>query len=254
MYYREDFCHDHFDQSPNEMELSMFNGNFRHPLDNLIRDDRLFIMEAIIPFVDDNMKAPLAMYIKFMELKAILEALRDPGYVNSCGLHKDINNQDDIFSSLANCGLMGGKEQLENMKKAMNVMNMMNSMKQDGDTEPGMAGSGMADSGTTGSGMTDSSMAGSRMADSGMTDSGTAGSGMADSRMADSGMPDFDTTGVHKTAPNLQSSFTPDYNYGYYDTDQLYQHYNAESHTEKHQEKDLFGSIKDLFDEYDRNH
>lgn len=159
----------------------MFNGNFRHPLDNLIRDDRLFIMEAIIPFVDDNMKAPLAMYIKFMELKAILEALRDPGYVNSCGLHKDINNQDDIFSSLANCGLMGGKEQLENMKKAMNVMNMMNSMKQDGDTEPG-------------------------------------------------------------------------YNDGYYDTDQLYQHYNTESHTEKHQEKDLFGSIKDLFDEYDRNH
>ena len=239
MYYRDDFCHDHFDQSPNEMELSMFNGNFRHPLDNLIRDDRLFIMEAIIPFVDDSMKAPLAMYIKFMELKAILEALRDPGYVNSCGLHKDINNQDDIFSSLANCGLMGGKEQLENMKKAMNVMNMMNRMKQDGDTEPGMADSGMSNSGIAGSGI----------AGSGMTDSGTAGSGIADS-----GMPDFDTTGVHKTAPNRQSSFTPDYNYGYYDTDQLYQHYNAESHTEKHQEKDLFGSIKDLFDEYDRNH
>lgn len=169
----------------------MFNGNFRHPLDNLIRDDRLFIMEAIIPFVDDNMKAPLAMYIKFMELKAILEALKDPGYVNSCGLHKDINNQDDIFSSLANCGLMGGKDQLENMKKAMNVMNMMNRMKQDGDSESGVAGSGLTDS---------------------------------------------------------------DYNGNYCETDQLYQHYNAENHAEDQQEKDLFGSIRDLFDEYDRNH
>ena len=78
----------------------MFNGNFHHPLDNLIKDDRLFIMEAILPFVDDRMKAPLAMYIKIMELQTILNALRDTNYVNSCGLHKDINNQDDILSSL----------------------------------------------------------------------------------------------------------------------------------------------------------
>ena len=219
-----EFGHDHFDPSSNEMELSMFNGNFRHPLDNLIRDDRLFIMEAIIPFVDDNMKAPLAMYIKFMELKAILEALRDPGYVHSCGLHKDINNQDDIFSSLANCGLMGGKDQLENMKKAMNMMNMMNKMKQGGDSESGVSGSGSADSGLTGSGFTDSSTA------------------------------DTYTTGPHKTNPHHQSSFTPDYNDGYYETDPLYQHYNTGSHSRSHPEKDLFGSIKDLFDEYDRNH
>lgn len=217
----------------------MFNGNFRHPLDNLIRDDRLFIMEAIIPFVDDNMKAPLAMYIKFMELKAILEALKDPGYVNSCGLHKDINNQDDIFSSLANCGLMGGKDQLENMKKAMNMMNMMNKMKQGGDSESGVSGSGSADSGLTGSGFTDS----------GTADSGLTGSGFTDSSTADTY-----TTGPRKTNTHHQSSFTPDYNDGYYETDPLYQHYNTGSHSRSHPEKDLFGSIKDLFDEYDRNH
>ena len=234
-----EFGHDHFDPSSNEMELSMFNGNFRHPLDNLIRDDRLFIMEAIIPFVDDNMKAPLAMYIKFMELKAILEALRDPGYVNSCGLHKDINNQDDIFSSLANCGLMGGKDQLENMKKAMNMMNMMNKMKQGGDSESGVSGSGSADSGLTGSGFTDSSTA----------DSGLTGSGFTDSSTADTY-----TTGPRKTNTHHQSSFTPDYNDGYYETDPLYQHYNTGSHSRSHPEKDLFGSIKDLFDEYDRKH
>lgn len=244
-----EFGHDHFDPSSNEMELSMFNGNFRHPLDNLIRDDRLFIMEAIIPFVDDNMKAPLAMYIKFMELKAILEALRDPGYVNSCGLHKDINNQDDIFSSLANCGLMGGKDQLENMKKAMNMMNMMNKMKQGGDSESCVSGSGSADSGLTGSGFTDSGTADSGLTGSGFTDSGLTGSGFTDSSTADTY-----TTGPRKTNPHNQSSFTPDYNDGYYETDPLYQHYNTGSHSRSHPEKDLFGSIKDLFDEYDRNH
>ena len=40
----------------------MFNGNFHHPLDNLIKDDRLFMMEAILPFVDDRMKAPCLLY------------------------------------------------------------------------------------------------------------------------------------------------------------------------------------------------
>lgn len=244
-----EFGHDHFDPSSNEMELSMFNGNFRHPLDNLIRDDRLFIMEAIIPFVDDNMKAPLAMYIKFMELKAILEALRDPGYVNSCGLHKDINNQDDIFSSLASCGLMGGKDQLENMKKAMNMMNMMNKMKQGGDSESGVSGSGSADSGLTGSGFADSGTADSGLTGSGFTDSGLTGSGFTDSSTADTY-----ATGPRKTNPHNQSRFTPDYNDSYYETDPLYQHYNTGSHSRSHPEKDLFGSIKDLFDEYDRNH
>ena len=91
----------------------MFNGNFHHPLDNLIKDDRLFMMEAILPFVDDRMK---------------LNALRDTNYVNSCGLHKDINNQDDILSSLAGCGFPDIRNQFASMKKAMDMMKTMEAM------------------------------------------------------------------------------------------------------------------------------
>ena len=101
----------------------MFNGNFHHPLDNLIKDDRLFMMEAILPFVDDRMKAPLAMYIKIMELQTILNALRDTNYVNSCGLHKDINNQDDILSSLAGCGFPDIRNQFARAKKTTTTLN-----------------------------------------------------------------------------------------------------------------------------------
>ena len=95
----------------------MFSGNFRHPLDNLIRDDSLFMLEAILPFVSDNMKAPLAMYIKIMELQSILSCLQDRNYMESCGLHKDINNQDDILSSLAACGFPDVQGQFANIKK-----------------------------------------------------------------------------------------------------------------------------------------
>lgn len=111
----------------------MFDGHFCHPLDNLIRDDRLFLLEAILPFVNDNMKAPLAMYIKISELSAVMNGFRNPNYVNSCGLHKDINNQEDILSSLAGCGMTGLKEKMAQLKTAFA---MMDSMKEPADGAP----------------------------------------------------------------------------------------------------------------------
>lgn len=103
----------------------MLGGHFLHPLDNLIKDDRLFILEAILPFVDDSMKAPLAMYIKVMELQLIMRAFGDSDYVCSCGLRKDINNQDDILSSLSGCGFSGLRGQFENVKRTMDMMKAM---------------------------------------------------------------------------------------------------------------------------------
>ncbi len=160
----------------------MFSGNFRHPLDNLIRDDRLFMLEAILPFVADNMKAPLAMYIKIMELQSILSSLNDKNYMEHCGLHKDINNQDDILSSLADCGLKDVQSQFANIKKMVDMMKIMEASKE------------------------------------------------------------------------MQ---------GENDTEQLYQHYNRSSDNfyerepdpeyNIHKTDDLYGSIRDLFDEYDRN-
>lgn len=116
----------------------MFSGNFRHPLDNLIHDDRLFMLEAILPFVSDNMKAPLAMYIKIMELQSVLSSLQDKNYMEHCGLHKDINNQDDILSSLADCGLIDVKSQFANIKKMMDMIKIMEASKEtkdDNDTD-----------------------------------------------------------------------------------------------------------------------
>lgn len=101
----------------------MLGDNFHHPLDNLIKDNRLFMLEAILPFVDDGMKAPLAMYIKLMELQLIMKAFSDRNYVNSCGLHKDINNQEDILSSLSGCGFSGLRSQFEGIKKTFEMMN-----------------------------------------------------------------------------------------------------------------------------------
>ena len=46
-----------------------------HPLDKLISDDRLFLLEAILPFVDGPMRMPLIIYLKMMELQQIMRVI-----------------------------------------------------------------------------------------------------------------------------------------------------------------------------------
>lgn len=115
-------------------------GPFHHPLDKLINDDKLFLLETMIPFVDERMKVPLAMYIKIMELQLILRGFRSYSYVNQCGLCRDINNQDDVLETLAGCGFGDIAGQMNQFKSMMNMMNIMNTMGENG-VNPGHSGS-----------------------------------------------------------------------------------------------------------------
>lgn len=174
----------------------MFSGNFHHPLDNLIKDNRLFMLEAMLPFVNDNMKAPLAMYIKLTEFQLVMMAFGDKSYVDSCGLHKDINSQDDILSSLSGCGFSGLKGQFENIKKTMDMVNAM-------DESGNVTGFG---------------------------------------------------------APHKTYGFDSDNSCAESDTNDPYVHYGtkATSHDthnnyDNYDTSDLYGSVRDLFEAYDRN-
>lgn len=192
----------------------MFSGNFRHPLDNLIRDDRLFMLEAVLPFVSDNMKAPLAMYIKIMELQSILSCLQDRSYMESCGLHKDINNQDDILSSLAACGFPDVQGQFANIKKMMDMMKVMEASKE-------------------------------------MPGKGSGGSGLFSDLFGSSSSSENDTG-------SLYEHYRPDgyenQNNTYADEGQDNPYSNGPQTAQSvHTSGDLYGSIQDLFDEYDRN-
>lgn len=192
----------------------MFSGNFRHPLDNLIRDDSLFMLEAILPFVSDNMKAPLAMYIKIMELQSILSCLQDRNYMESCGLHKDINNQDDILSSLAACGFPAVQGQFANIKKMMDMMKVMEASKE-------------------------------------MSGKGSRGSGLFSDLFGTSSSSGNDTEPLYEHyrpngCENQNSSYADEAQDNPYSNDPQAAH-------DIHTSDDLYGSIQDLFDEYDRN-
>ena len=46
----------------------MLRRPFSHPMDIFIQDDSLFMMEAMLPFLDPQIMKPMAIYIKFTEM------------------------------------------------------------------------------------------------------------------------------------------------------------------------------------------
>lgn len=108
-----------------------------HPLDKLINDDRLFLLEAILPFIDSPMRMPLALYLKTTELKLIMNALNNKNYINQCDFNRNINNQDDVLNSLSQCGFPDIASQMKNLKSTMEMMKVMNMMNE---TTSNMAG------------------------------------------------------------------------------------------------------------------
>lgn len=99
-----------------------------HPLDKLINDDRLFLLEAILPFIDSPMRMPLTLYLKTTELKLIMNALNNKNYINQCDFNRNINNQDDVLNSLSQCGFPDIASQMKNLKSTMEMMKVMNMM------------------------------------------------------------------------------------------------------------------------------
>lgn len=115
-----------------------------HPLDKLINNDSLFLMEALVPFVDSSLRMPLAVYIKVTELQLLIKALQNNTYVNNCGFCRDFHNEKDILSALSECGYGDIAGQMSQMKSAMEMMNVMNAMYSTEASEP----SGMSDNAT----------------------------------------------------------------------------------------------------------
>lgn len=106
------------------------DGKRIHPLDKLIADDSLFMLEAMIPFVDFRMKRLLVIFIKYKELTSILSSLNDPIFISESGFDCHPKSTDDMLSSM--CRFMPGDfsrtlNQMKQMKGMMDMMEIMNS-------------------------------------------------------------------------------------------------------------------------------
>ena len=104
-----------------------FNLNF-HPLDNLIKDKTSFCLEAIVPFIDYKYKKYLILYIKYKEITALLNALEDISFVESCGFNCKAHSIDEVITGLAGFMPKDFTDNINQMKTMINMMSMMNAI------------------------------------------------------------------------------------------------------------------------------
>ena len=71
-----------------------------HPLENITRNNPYSILEALIPFVDYPMKLPLALLVKYQEVRLILNAFQSTDTLSKYGLHNSSTDPMDMMANI----------------------------------------------------------------------------------------------------------------------------------------------------------
>ena len=74
--------------------------NKQHPLSQITCGNSLSMLEMLIPYVDYPFKLPLALLIKFAEIRMIINAFQNIDLIEHFGLHNPNNNPMDMLGAL----------------------------------------------------------------------------------------------------------------------------------------------------------
>ncbi len=72
----------------------------RHPLNAIAGYENLSMLEALIPFVEYPLKLPLALFIKFSEIRLIINCFQSNNNLTRLGLHNPSSSPLDMICSL----------------------------------------------------------------------------------------------------------------------------------------------------------
>lgn len=72
----------------------------RHPLECITNCESLSMLESLIPFVEYPLKLPLALFIKFTEIRMIINAFRSTDNLCRLGLHSASSSPTDMLCAL----------------------------------------------------------------------------------------------------------------------------------------------------------
>ncbi len=104
---------------------------YKHPLDKLLHNDNIYILESMIPYVDYEYKFPLVLLIKFFEIKKLHYYFSDKGKIKSCGLHSNNHDFSTMVKDFENSDYFPSSSpisQMLNIYKYMEMFKNMNSM------------------------------------------------------------------------------------------------------------------------------
>lgn len=73
--------------------------NKQHPLSQITGSSSLSMLEMLIPYVDYPFKLPLALFIKFHEIRLIINTLQNADMIEQFSLHNTNNSPADMLAS-----------------------------------------------------------------------------------------------------------------------------------------------------------
>ena len=72
----------------------------QHPLERITCNNSLSMLEYLIPFVDYPLKLPLALFIKFNEIRLLINAFHSTDNLVRLGLHNPSSDPIDMLCSI----------------------------------------------------------------------------------------------------------------------------------------------------------
>ena len=93
----------------------------RRPLHQILQNSNLNLLEAALPYVPGGLRLPLAMYIKFSEMREVMNGFEDEEVLAACGLDDNNMNYEMMLQAMK---MTASKEQAEKLDQMMRIMNL----------------------------------------------------------------------------------------------------------------------------------
>ncbi|MGN0466534.1 MAG: hypothetical protein ACI4F9_09355 [Lachnospiraceae bacterium] len=93
-------------------------------LQQFLQDNQLSMLESIMPYIGEHLRKPLALSIKFLEIKKILTEFDDEEKLSACGLENSPPNIDSLLTALRNNSSPEMAEQIDQIITMRNIMKM----------------------------------------------------------------------------------------------------------------------------------
>lgn len=92
----------------------------KQPLHELIEHSDLNLLEAALPYIDQDFKQPLALYIKLSEMLQVMQGFQNEETLAACGLDDQNINYERMLQAMR---MAGNKEQAKKIDQLIQLMN-----------------------------------------------------------------------------------------------------------------------------------
>lgn len=93
-------------------------------LQQFLQDNQLSMLESIMPYIGEHLRKPLALSIKFLEIRKILTEFDDEEKLSACGLENNSPNIDSLLTTIRNNSTPEMAEQIDQILTIRNIMKM----------------------------------------------------------------------------------------------------------------------------------